>query len=172
SSATRLDPQGAWWCVRQCAAVMAQARPTAKLLKGRAPCPETGQVVHALQASLPGCEVKAEESITCRAIDDLATMLERRGCALLQLEGKVHAADSSGVFWIWMVGTETQYGANSRRETALLVVGQHWPAPWSTGFGAKVFPHDDGRWKLCSVDGEVIQGRLTALITVKPMVAS
>ncbi|GAB2458596.1 hypothetical protein GCM10027082_06490 [Comamonas humi] len=168
SSAAHLDPQGAWWCVRQCAAVMAQARPAAKLPKGRASCPETGQVAHALQTLLPGCEVQAEEPVTSQSIDDLATVLEGRGCALLRLEGDARSDGSSSVRWVWLVGTEMQHGTEGRL-SALLVVGPRWPAPWGSGFGAKLRPWEDGRWKLCSMDGEVMQGRITAVIVVKPL---
>lgn len=166
-SATLRDPQGAWWCVRQCAAVTAQARPAAKLLKGRALCPEAGQVAHVLQTLLPSCEVQAEESIISRSIDDLATVLEGGGCALLRLDGDAGSDGSSAVRWIWLVGIEMQHGTEGRL-SALLVVGPRWPAPWGSGFGAKLRPWEDGRWKLCSVDGEVMQGRVTAVIAVEP----
>lgn len=64
-----------------------------------------------------------------------------------------------------MVGTETRVGDNSL--SALLVVGPHWPAPWGSGFGARVQAQLDGSWKICSVDGKVMRVRMTDCITVE-----
>ncbi|GAB2476927.1 hypothetical protein GCM10027082_30350 [Comamonas humi] len=169
SSATHRDPQGAWWCVSQCATIMAQARLAAKLPKERASRPDPLEVEHVLQALLPGCEVQAEQPVTIHSITDLATVLEGRGCALLRLEGEASTGHTSSTRWVWMIGIEMQCGAEGK-VSALLVVGPRWPAPWGSGFGAKLRPWKGGRWKLCSVDGEVMQGRVTAVIAVKPLV--
>lgn len=171
--AARDDPQGVWWCVRQCAAVMAQqARSAAKLPRGRAPRPEAEQVAHALQALLPDCEIQTEEAFTDNSLDDLATVLEERGGVLLRLESEARACGSTSVRWAWMVGVETQVSIEGSSVSALLVVGPSWPAPWGSGFGSKVRPLEGGRWKLCSVDGEVMQGRVTAWIAVSGLPSS
>lgn len=192
------DPQGAWWCARQCVAVMSpSAVPPQSLVKTPMPHPEPAALVQALQAFLPDCSVqmrecgdKANQPIDIAAnIDanvaadiaaDMAQVLHAGGCALLRLESldrKVERNDSSpNVRWAWMVGMEAWHQARADRPMqrsidsnatdstvhALLVVGPHWPAPWGSGFGAKVRAQADGSWRLASTDGEVMHCRITS----------
>lgn len=175
------DPDGAWWCVRRCAALMAQQGLHAiRLPTRRAPAPETTEVVQVLQAMLPRCKVHQLDIDVENPIVDLAQVLEGRGCALLRLDRGAGANGASTACWLWMVGIETRYQvllsgqrlpSTEGLRHALLVVGPRWPAPWGSGFGAKVLPLEDGSWRFSSVDGEVLRGRLKALSVVRPVAA-
>ena len=170
TAAQLLDAQGAWWCVQRCAAFMSQrVRLTVKLSKGHTPCPQDTEVAQALKALLPDCEVQIGDSILGHSVEHLAAVLEERGSALLRLERSTSSDSLSCVCWLWVVGIEAQYGVKGQIR-ALLVVGPRWPAPWGSGFGAKVFPYGDGYWRLSSVDGEVMHARVTACIAAKRVV--
>jgi len=163
------DPQGAWWCVRQCCALVGQrSRASPQIPKPRSPCPEPSEMLQALPPSCKARELNTEdaEGALGRYIDDLVATIEKQGCALLRFEATARASEPSRVRWVWMVGTEARVGDNSL--SALLVVGPRWPAPWGSGFGAKAQPLPDASWKICSVDGEVMRGRLTGCITAGP----
>jgi len=169
SGTRELDPQGAWWCVRQCSALMGQrSRASLQIPKPRSPCPEPSEMLQALPPSCKARELNTEdaEGALGRYIDDLVATIEKQGCALLRFEATARASEPSRVRWVWMVGTEARVGDN--RLSALLVVGPRWPAPWGSGFGAKAQPLPDASWKICSVDGEVMRGRLTGCITAGP----
>ncbi|MFG5775768.1 hypothetical protein ACFIQF_01720 [Comamonas sp. J-3] len=191
-------PQGAWWCARQCAAVMSTSAVSPQsLVKTQMPHSEPAALAQALQAFLPDCSVQMREcgdtasqamDITVNMATDMAQVLQAGGCALLRLESldrKVECNDSSpNVRWAWMVGMEAWHQARADRPMqgstnstvtdstvhALLVVGPHWPAPWGSGFGAKLRPQVDGSWRLASADGEVMHCRVTACIAVLPAV--
>lgn len=170
SNQTRqLDPQGARWCVRQCSALMGRrSRASQQPHKQLPPCPDLNEMLQAMPLSCKARELDAEhaEGTLCGAIDDLVATIEKQGCALLRFEATASTSEPSRVQWVWMVGAETRVGDNSL--SALLVVGPHWSAPWGSGFGAKAQPLPGGSWRICSVDGEVMRGRLTAAITVEP----
>ena len=190
------DPQGAWWCARQCAAVMnPSALPPQSLVKARVPHsrePEPAALVQALQAFLPNCAVQMHGcgdtanqamNIAVNMAADMAQVLQAGGCALLRLESVDRKVERNGntpaVRWAWLVGMETWHQTRAQGSTnstgtestlhALLVVGPHWPAPWGGGFGAKLRPQTDGAWRLASVDGEVMHCRVTACIAVTPI---
>jgi hypothetical protein len=119
----------------------------------------------------PSCKARElntddAEGTLGRYMDDLLATIEKQGCALLRFEATARASEPSPVRWVWMVGTEARVGDSSL--SALLVVGPHWPAPWGSGFGAKAQRLPDTSWKICSVDGEVMRGRLTGCITAGP----
>lgn len=163
------DPQGAWWCVRQCSALMGRrSLASPQLSKLRSPCPEPSEMLQALPTSCKARELdtKDAEGTLGSYVDDLVATIEKQGCALLRFEATARAPEPSRVRWVWMVGTEARVEDNSF--SALLVVGPHWPAPWGSGFGAKAQRLPDTSWKICSVDGEVMRGRLTACITAGP----
>ena len=163
------DPQGAWWCVRQCSVLMGRRfRASPQLLQPRSSCPEPSEMLQALPPSCRARELNTDdaEGALGSYIDDLVATIEKQGCALLRFEATARASEPSRVRWVWMVGTETRVGDNGL--SALLVVGPHWPAPWGSGFGARGQVQPDGSWKICSVDGEVMRGRLTACITAGP----
>lgn len=163
------DPQWAWWCVRQCSALMGRSsRASPQLPKPRSPCPEPSEMLQELPLSCKARELNTDDAQGAlgRYIDDLLATIEKQGCALLRFEATARASEPSRVRWVWMVGTEARVGDNSL--SALLVVGPHWPAPWGSGFGARAHALPDGSWKICSVDGEVMRGRLTACITAGP----
>ena len=190
------DPQGAWWCARQCAAVMnPSALPPQSLVKARVPHsrePEPAALVQALQAFLPNCAFQMHGcgdtanqamNIAVNMAADMAQVLQAGGCALLRLESVDRKVERNGntpaVRWAWLVGMETWHQTRAQGSTnstgtestlhALLVVGPHWPAPWGGGFGAKLRPQTDGAWRLASVDGEVMHCRVTACIAVTPI---
>ena len=164
----KLDPQGAWWCVRQCSALVGRrSRASPQLPKPRSSCPEPSEMLQALPLSCKARELDTEdaEGALGSYIDDLVATIEKQGCALLRFEATARASEPSRVCWVWMVGTEARVGDNSL--SALLVVGPRWPAPWGSGFGARVQAQFDGSWKICSVDGKVMQVRMTDCITVE-----
>lgn len=185
------DPQGAWWCARQYAAVMSpSAVPPQSLVKTQMPHPEPAALVQALQALLPNCAVQMREcgekaNQTMDIAADMAQVLQAGGCTLLRLESLDRKVERNGsaalVRWAWMVGMETWHQAHtdgpmqgSMNSTgtdnsvhALLVVGPHWSAPWGGGFGAKLRPQTDGGWRLASTDGEVMHCRVTACIAIQ-----
>ena len=192
------DPQGAWWCARQCAAVMSQsAVPPQSLVNTPIPHPDSVSLAQALQALLPDCSVQMREvgdtanpamDVTVNIAADMAKVLQAGGSALLRLESVVRASSISAVRWAWMVGIETRHPAHADRPAqeqtdsavtgstdtdstihALLVVGPHWPAPWGSGFGAKLRPQADGSWRAASADGEVMHCRVTACIAIQPI---
>ena len=138
SARSRLgDPQGAWWCARQCAAVMSpSAVPAQSLVKTPMPPPEPAALVQALQALLPNCTVQIREcgdtasqpidiaanidaNVAADIAADMAQVLHAGGCALLRLESldrKVECNDSSpNVRWAWMVGMETWHQTRADR---------------------------------------------------------
>ena len=193
------DPQGAWWCARQCAAVMSpSAVPPQSLVNTPIPHPDSVSLAQALQALLPNCSVQMREvgdtanpamDVTVNIAADMAKVLQAGGSALLRLESVVRASSISALRWAWMVGIETRHPAHADRSAqeqtdsavtgstgtdstihALLVVGPHWPAPWGSGFGAKVRPQAGGSWRLASADGEAMHCRVTACIAVLPAV--
>lgn len=170
SNETReLDPQGAWWCVRQRSAFMGRrSRANHQPHKQLPPCPNLNEMLQVMPICCKVWELNAEymEGTLCSYIDDLVATIERQGCALLRFEATASTSEPSHVRWVWMVGAETRLSDNSL--SALLVVGPHWSAPWGSGFGAKAQPLPGGSWRICSVDGEVMRGRLTAAITVEP----
>ena len=190
------DPQGAWWCARQCAAVMSpSAVPPQSLVKTPMPHPEPAALAQALQARLPNCSVQIHEcgKAANQSMDiaaDMAQVLQAGGCALLRLESVDRKVERNGsvpvVRWTWLVGLETLHQTRADRPMqgsidstgtdssvhALLVVGPHWPAPWGSGFGAKLRPQADGSWRLASTDGEVMHCKVTACIAVQPSVPS
>ena len=183
ASAEHQDPEGVWWCISRCIAFMAQRDLKAfKLPKGRrterSPRLATEEVVHVLQEGLLGHAVQVLEIGAADAVTDLATVPNDHGSALLRLERTVGGRGGASACWIWMVGVETLHQDLAEDRTpsdtaglfnALLVVGSRWPAPWGCGFGAKVLCQEGGSWKLSSVDGEVMRGRLTAWIDVTPV---
>lgn len=164
-----LDPQGAWWCLRQSSVLMGRrSRAIQQPHKQLPPCPNLKEMLQAMPISCNVRELDAEhgEGTLCSAIDDLVATIEKQGCALLRFEVAASTSVPSRMQWVWMVGAETRVGDNGM--SALLVVGPHWSAPWGSGFGAKAQPLPGGNWRICSVDGEVMRGRLTAAITVEP----
>ena len=173
------------------------AVPPQSLVKTPMPHPEPTALAQALQAFLPDCSVQMREcgdtanqriDIAADIAADMAQVLQAGGCTLLRLESldrKVERNDNSpNVRWAWMVGMEAWHQARADRpmqgsidSTAtdstvhvLLVVGPHWPAPWGSGFGAKVRAQADGSWRLASTDGEVMHCKVTACIVVKSAV--
>ena len=189
------DPQGAWWCARQCAAVMnPSALPPQSLVKARVPHPrepEPAALAQALQAFFPDCSVQMHEcgdtaNQAMETAADMAQVLLAGGCALLRLESLDRKAERNGnaasVRWAWMVGMETWHQTRADRPMqgsidstgtdstvhALLVVGPHWPALWGSCFGAKVRAQTGGSWRLASTDGEVMHCKVTACIAIQP----
>lgn len=174
------DPQGAWWCIRRCAAVMGQQ--SWRLLRTAKQCspqPEAAQVVQALQELLPNCLVHAPSFPSELPMAHIARLLHHGGCALLQLGFMPRIGNTATVYWAWVVGVETcRVVAPSEDQIittetlqALLVVGQRWSAPWGSGFGAKLQRGNIERCMLCSVDGQRLQGSCTAVVAVAPVTA-
>ena len=131
------DPQGAWWCARQCAAVMSpSAVPPQSLVKTPMPHPEPAALAQALQAFLPDCSVQMREcsdtanqpidiaanidaNVAADTAVDMAQVLHAGGCALLRLERLDRKVERNGsvpvVRWTWLVGLETWHQTRADR---------------------------------------------------------
>lgn len=145
--------------------------------KSRVPYPDIKEVADILQNLLPDHILQVLDVITRISIADMVKVLEGRGCALLQIKADPFAIGALPVCWIWMVGVETRHynRTDGERQSsaagevqALLVVGPQCPAPWGSGFGAKVYLLEDGTCQLRSVDGQLMQGRLAVVSVLKP----
>lgn len=174
------DPQGAWWCVRRCAAVMGQrSLRSLRAVQQWSPAPEAAQVAQALQELLPSCLVYPSHLFSELPMAHIARLLDNGGCALLRLAFMPYAGNTAKVYWAWVVGVETCCFVTRgeapaiTKETlqALLLVGQRWAAPWGSGFGAKLQRAGTERCMLCSVDGQRLQGSCTAVVVVTPVPA-
>ncbi|MEJ5152572.1 hypothetical protein [Comamonas sp. MYb396] len=85
----KLDPQGAWWCVRQCSALVGRrSLASPQLLQPRSPCPDPSEMLQALPPSCKAREPSTEipEKALGTYIDDLVATIEEQGCALLRFE--------------------------------------------------------------------------------------
>ena len=106
------DPQGAWWCARQCAAVMSPgAVPPQSLVKTQMPHPEPAALAQALQALLPDCSVQVREcgEATSQAMDIAANLAEDSAA---NVATDNHAVSAGGMFWARKMDDGAGYGSS------------------------------------------------------------
>ena len=160
------DPEGAWWCVRRCVAVLGRqpwraVHPPHRLL----PHPSVVEVAEVLQRLLPSWAVRVEPSVTPDPMEAAARALEQGGCTLVRLAA--HRRRQPTGCWAWVVGVEAQARARS-----MLVVGPLWPAPWGCGYGARVMAEGPGGYQLRGTDGQYLQGDGMEMLTLMPAPAA
>lgn len=174
------DPQRAWWCVRQCVAVL-NRRPwrSVRLPPGLPAQPECGDVALALSAMLVNWNVKVLDEPWPRAPLLRSTdALLAGGCSLLQLEAEDSSDGVHAVYWAWVIGVEMHERLRRAmrisafempgRPRALLIwpFGSQSPLAWNHAL--RVTVDDEG---LCDVDGIDARGsqyRCMATITLEP----
>lgn len=157
-----IDPQGAWWCSRRCAAVLL-CRPwqAVRMPGGLPPQPEAHKVAQVLAALLPGWQVVLPAHAAQAPVQPCAQALCLGGSALLLLEPEACAGQPQPQhrFWAWVVGVELQEKrqradpasrAGSSYASALLTVPFGWPMPGVSGYSARVRMYGSG---LCHVEG-------------------
>ncbi|MDH5858810.1 hypothetical protein [Lampropedia aestuarii] len=170
-SAQTLDEDGFEWCLRRCAAVMAQ-QPLRKA-KIDAELSELGPDANQWKRRLPNCAIWRFNEVGESVKELLAIVLKKGGCALMKLELQRNQPkkQESDVCWVWVVGLELQRVSVADRLTrtmAALVVSQTWAAPWASGFGARISWDDAGQCVLCSVDGHRLQGQCFEMVAIEP----
>jgi hypothetical protein len=160
-----VDPYGAWWCVRRCAAVLSQRRwQDMRLPPALSPHPLADEVGQFLRSQLPGWRVASHEGRPLDPVPVCAQALSQGGSALLQLQCLGHSPRPQRRFWVWVVGVEWQEslmpawsmaasGATRQgflaafaprmppvppRPRCLLTVPFGLGMPWSSGYTARV----------------------------------
>jgi hypothetical protein len=150
------DPDGAWWCVRRCVAVLGQ-RAWRLVLPPQAlqRCPSIAQVERVLHTLLPGWDLGTEQGGALASMNAIVRALEQGGSALVRLV--LQGPRRQGVCWAWVVGVEMRARAPVQaQERALLVVGAPWHAPWGCGYGARLMPGEHGAWVVRSTEGQCL----------------
>ena len=171
------DPNGLGWCLTRCAAVMAQT-PMPKD-PGHTRIPPRSDSVPEWEALFPECEIGRFSGTDKTSLACLAAVMERGGCALLKLalRSRQLRGGEDPASWVWVVGVELQsltsgpHGNSSPAKPkvrAALVVSPSLPAPWASGFGARVPWEEAGPCVLGSVDGQRLEGRCTQVVTIAP----
>ncbi|WP_448677678.1 hypothetical protein [Delftia acidovorans] len=173
------DPQRAWWCVRQCVAVL-NRRPwrSAHLPSGLPAQPECGDVALALGAMLADWNVKVlDEPSTQAPLLRSTDALLAGGCSLLQLQTEDSSDGVQAVFWAWVIGVEMhERFQRAKRISAFDMPGRPgalliWPfgSPLAWNHALRVTVDGEG---LCDVDGldaRASRYRCTAAITLEPL---
>ncbi len=156
------DPQRAWWCVRQCVAVLNRMPwHSVHLPPGLPVQPECGDVALALGAMLADWNVKVLDESTAQAPLLRSTdALLANGCSLLQLQAEDLSVGAPPVFWAWVVGVEMhEKFKRAKRTSAFDVPGRPralliWPfgskSPLTRNHALRMTVDGEG---LCGVDG-------------------
>lgn len=191
-----LDPEtpedfiddGAWWCVRRCAAVLLR-RPWKDLQLQphwpvRSPTqrplmPVAGDVARTLWSLMPGWDVVCCHADT--ALDPVAACgpaLLAGGSALLLLQSQEVDERSPSRFWAWVVGLEmpggvawapgrsASAGGPQAQVRALLTIPFGWPMPSSCGYAARVQRNKEGLCDVGGISGRWHMSRCQAVITL------
>ena len=178
-----IDPNGAWWCSRRCAAVLLHRPWQAMRMPSGLPAqPSATEVTQVMEQLLPGWQVlhHTQSALNDKAgpglIPPCAQALEQGGSAVLLLHCTGRKWLAQRTFWAWVVGIEMQ----ERQETAytaqrisraLLTVPFGWPMPWSSGYTARVWMHSPGECQVDGIYGQWRQSRCLAAIAVSPATA-
>jgi len=157
------DPDGAWWCVRRCVAVLRGAPwGSVRLPPGLSPRPDAQEAGRVLGSMLPGWMPLSPQDM-CASLEGASHALGWGGCALVRL--KLSAAHRSAVCWAWVVGVEVQ-----ERVRALLVVGPQWPPCWGCGYGARVMADPRGACHVRGTEGQhLLCDGMQVLILAPPL---
>lgn len=173
-----VDPQGAMWCLRCCACVLAQ-RPAPlkrlhKLLYGRC---DGAYVAAALAALLPGFGIHMENGLNRALLHDTSQLLQAGGSMLLRLE-RANAKHQKSACWMWVVGVELRnsergvsgmFGTDQPTQTsALLLVGRDLLPSWASGYGAKAICYEDGICSVRGVDAQTWKGVVSCAVRIFP----
>lgn len=172
------DPQRAWWCVRQCVAVL-NRRPwqSAHLPSGLPVRPECGDVALVLGAMLADWTVRVLDEPWARAPLLRSTdALLGGGCSLLQLQAEDSDDGVQRVFWAWVIGVEMQERLpRAMRISAFEMLGRPralliWPfgSPLAWSHALRVTVDDDGRCDAQGIDAHASRYRCMATITLEP----
>lgn len=197
STGTRddLDPHGAWWCSRRCAAVLLR-RPwqAMRMPYGLPAQPGAAEVVQALGELLPGWQVAQPAYAAQAPVKPCAQALDQGGSALLLLQSAPRGGQVQRTYWAWVVGVELQekrpradpacramalpacrkpagppLAAGMRPYSrALLAVPFGWPMPMSAGYTARVCMQGPGRCHVDGILGQRSESRCLAAIAVSP----
>ena len=169
------DPQGAWWCMRRCMAVLERRAWRSSPALPSEPLLEVAEMVVQLQALLPNHRVHTSHASGKPLLHQVAEAMQNGGCALVRFVSTSQAIGTSQTHWLWAVGAETQrlsVQCQSHSTTVcakgrvgtILVVGQAWPAPWGSGFGARLGRRYKSTYALSSVDGQRLRGSCVAVM--------
>nr|WP_312989504.1 hypothetical protein [Comamonas koreensis] len=173
-----VDPEGAMWCVRCCASVLAQ-RPTSqmrlhKLLTVEA---DGGQVAAALAALLPGFDVEVQSGLIWELLRDTHQLIHVGGSMLVRLE-RARSKLRPLPCWMWVVGVEVRTAEHDESGVlapepladtpALLLVGRGLEPSWASGYGVKAICSEDAIWSVRSVDGQTWSGVLNCVVRICP----
>lgn len=173
------DPQRAWWCVRQCVAVL-NRRPwhSAHLPSGLPAQPECGDVALALGAMLEDWNVKVlHEPSTQAPLLRSTNALLAGGCSLLQLQAEDSSDGAQAVFWAWVIGVEMhERFQRAKRISAFEMPGRPrallvWPfgSPLAWNHALRVTVDDKGLCDAQGIDARGSRYRCTATITLEPL---
>lgn len=191
-----LDPEtcedfaddGAWWCVRRCAAVL-HRRPWKDLqlqphlpvhLSAQRPlAPDVSDVARTLWSLMPGWDVVCCDAQTgLDPVTACAPALLAGGSALLLLQSQEVDDRSLRRFWAWVVGLELPGGAAwapgrsasaggpQAQVRALLTIPFGWPMPSSCGYAARVQRNKEGLCDVGGISGRWHMSRCQAVITL------
>lgn len=200
STGTRddLDPHGAWWCSRRCAAVLLRRSWQATRMPYGLPVqPGAADVEQVLGALLPGWQVAQPAHAAQAPVTPCTRALHQGGCAMLLLQSTPQAGQvtqTQRTYWAWVVGVELQ---QSRQRTApatpaagraasgeatgpplaaglrphsraLLAVPFGWAKPWSAGYTARIRMHGPGQCHVDGIYGQRHECRCLSAITLAP----
>ena len=172
-----VDPEGAMWCVRRCASVLAQRLvPLKQLHKLLVANADGSQVAAALATFLPGFDVHMQNGLNRAQLQDAHQLIQAGGSMLLRLERVSEKHQTS--CWMWVVGVELRnpehgvssvFGAEQLANTkALLLIGRELLPSWASGYGAKAIWDEDGIWSVRGVDAQVWQGVVSSAVRISP----
>lgn len=175
---TAADPHRAWWCVRQCVAVL-NRKPwqSVRLPPGLPVQPECGDVALALGAMLASWKVKVLDGSTTRAPLLRSTdALLASGCSLLQLQAEDSINGAQPVFWVWVIGVEMhERFQRAKRISAFDMPGRPralliWPfgssSPLAWSHALRVRTDDEGLYEVDGIDARWNRYRCIGAITV------
>jgi hypothetical protein len=176
-----VDPHGAWWCARRCAAVLGQHPwQSIRLPQAMPPHPCASEVGRVLGYQLPGWQVQHNEYMAQDPVPSCAQALNQGGSALLQmqLQSQGPGALARRIFWTWIVGVEWQqtfrraWMASDLHAPAqprcLLAVPFGLSMPWSSGYTARVQVNEEGHCQLDAIDGQWRESLCLATVTLAP----
>lgn len=187
-----LDPNGAWWCSRRCAAVLLRRRWQAMHMPPSLPAqPGAADVARVLQGLLPGWQVALyrQQAQAVQAVPPLqggqggqgpqqalpacAQALDQGGCGLLLLQSLQGGRYAQRTFWAWVMGIELQESARRAYRgqpgsRALLAMPFGGTAPWACSALVRLRPFGGEMYLLDSQQGPCGESRCLAAIALSP----
>lgn len=178
--AGRVDPHGAWWCVRRCAAVLRrEVWQSVDLPPGMPLRPGPEDVAMALHALMPRWQVQLSAGAGHSPLQSCTRALLAGGGAVLQLQSEALNRRPQSTFWAWVIGVEMHQrmlpapvkpwpSCRAPRPVALLAIPFGWSMPWACGYAARVQVNRDGHCDVDGIDGQWRECRCLAAITLSP----